>query len=86
MSMKRKGIFLALYIGLLFFVFKFSLYAAEVDDSTVNDYVAETDEELLEGIVGKREVSLELKDLWTSTSKKIRVAWYERNGFFEKKP
>lgn len=72
--MKNKKVFLILYIGLLFCFSKMTLFASEAD-------LAE--ESILQSIVEEKELIEE--ELYDSTNKKtIRVAWYEREGYFER--
>ncbi len=75
--MKKRWIFLVLCIGLFINAAKLNLYASEME-------FERKEESLLQGIIGE-EVQPGEERLSEDVNKKtIRVAWYEREGYFER--
>ena len=75
--MKKKWLLPALCIGMLLCVLKLNLFASETG-------VSYSEEELIQGIVDKVVNTEESQGSENVNKRTIRVAWYEREGYFEK--
>lgn len=75
--MKRKWIFPVICMGLLLCISKMNLFASEAESLL-------SEEALFKSLIGKSIEFEESQEKTDANKKTIRVAWYEREGYFEK--